>query len=155
MLLACTDIPREWREVHAIAAYTYLRPGELRVLTKADVDLEAGLIHVTKAWDYRGAVVKPPKTQNGVRRIPIEATLLPLLRRVVEGKADADLVVPILSGFREGKGAEDRLAIVFREHLLRARVARPELHTTTRTHVRSNFRSWRDSGLTWLAMTGL
>jgi len=36
-----------------------------------------------------------------------------------------------------------------------ANVARVELHTSTRTHVQANFRSCRDSGITWLAMTGL
>ncbi|MCL2778279.1 MAG: hypothetical protein FWD73_09765 [Polyangiaceae bacterium] len=32
---------------------------------------------------------------------------------------------------------------------------RAELHTSTRTHVQANFRSLRDSGITWLAMSGL
>ena len=35
-----------------LALYTYLRPGELRVLTWEDVDLTAGHVRVTKAWDY-------------------------------------------------------------------------------------------------------
>ncbi len=154
-LLACPDVPLVWRECHAIAVYTYLRPGELRVLTWADVDLDAALVSITKAWDYREAKVKPPKTRNGVRRVPIEPALVPLLRRMREGKSPDALVVPILSTFRGGRAAEDQLAIVFRRHLEAAEVKRAELHATTATHVRSNFRSWRDSGLTWLAMTGL
>ena len=36
-----------------------------------------------------------------------------------------------------------------------AKVDRAELNATTATHVQANFRSWRDSGLTWLARTGL
>ncbi len=52
VVFACSEVPREWREVHAIAAYTYLRPGELRVLTVGDVDLAAGVINLTKAWDH-------------------------------------------------------------------------------------------------------
>jgi hypothetical protein len=32
-LLVHVDVPLEWREVYAIAAYLYLRPGELRALT--------------------------------------------------------------------------------------------------------------------------
>jgi integrase len=70
-LLACNDVPREWREIYAVALYTYLRPGELRVLTWADVDLDVPHFHVTMAWDYTAKddepKTKPPKTRNGVR----------------------------------------------------------------------------------------
>ena len=149
-IVACEAIPFEWREIHAIAAYTYLRPGELRVLAWSDVDLTAGLIHVTKAWDYNDEEIKAPKTRNGVRRIPIEPTLAPLLTRMREGKADDALVVPGLSAF-----GEDHLAELFRSHLMLAGVKRIELHRSTKTHVQSNFRSWRDSGITWLAMQGV
>jgi integrase len=159
-VLACEAIPLEWRELHAIAAYTYLRPGELRVLTKGDVDLASGLINITKAWDYADEKVKPPKTRNGVRRVPIETSLMPLLQRMLEGKSDADLVVPLLSRAdavtsQNRRATVDHLAVLFRDHLKRAKVERAELHTSTRTHVQAVFRSWRDSGLTWLAMTGL
>ena len=149
-VFSCAAIPLEWRELHAIAAFTYLRPGELRVLTWSDVDLSAGLVHVTRAWDYNDESVKPPKTRNGVRRVPIEPSLLPLLRRMREGKEASALVVPLLSTI-----GEDHLAETFREHLIAADVTRVELHTTTRTHVQAVFRSWRDSGLTWLAMSGV
>lgn len=151
-LVACEAeaLPLEWRELHAIAAYTYLRPGVLRVLTWGDVDLAAGLINVTKAWDYNAEEIKSPKTRNGVRRVPIEVSLAPLLKRMREGKATTALVVPVLSTF-----GEDHLAELFRSHLLTAGVDRAELHASTKTHVQAVFRSWRDSGLTWLAMTGL
>ena len=149
-LLACTAVPKEWREIHAIAAYTYLRPGELRVLTWADVDLAAGLVHVTKAWNYDAEINKAPKTRNGVRRVPIEPTLAPLLGRMRKGKDATDLVVPALSSV-----PDNSLAEFFREHLTVAHVTRAELHHATLTHAQANFRSWRDFGLTWLAMSGL
>lgn len=57
-ILACKKIPIEWRVLYALAFYLYLRPGELRVLTMADLDVDAGLVHVTKAWDYENEVVK-------------------------------------------------------------------------------------------------
>ena len=38
---------------------------------------------------------------------------------------------------------------------LQARLEREALHDTTSTHVKSNFRSCRDSGITWLARSGL
>ncbi|MDB5214343.1 MAG: hypothetical protein JWO86_2270 [Myxococcaceae bacterium] len=67
-----------------------------------------------------------------------------------EGKARGDLVVPQLGAF-----GEDHLAQQFRKHLLLADVDRAELHETTRTHVQANYRSSRDSGITWLAISGL
>lgn len=149
-LLECERIPLDWREVHAIAAYTYLRPGELRVLTWGDVDMAARLINVTKAWDYYEGAIKKPKTSNGVRRLPIEPTLLPLLERMGAGRDAGDLVVPVMSTV-----PENTLAEMFRAHLILAGVKRAELHRDTSTHVQANFRSWRDSGLTWLSMSGL
>lgn len=152
-LLACKDVPLDWREVYAVALYAYLRPGELRVLTFADVDLDAGVIHVTKALDYSDAHmkrIKTPKTRNGVRRVPIDANLAPLLARMKDGKEPDSLVVPCLSAY-----GEDHLAQQFREHLQAAGVRRAELHRSTATHVQGNFRSCRDSGITWLAMAGL
>jgi integrase len=149
-LIACRDVPREWREVYVLALYTYLRPGELVALTWGDVDLDAGHVNVTKAWDYSTSTVKKPKTASGVRKVPIEASLRPALERMKQGKARGDLVVPQLGAF-----GEDHLAQQFRKHLLLADVDRAELHESTRTHVQANFRSCRDSGITWLAMTGL
>lgn len=149
-LLACETLESEWREVYACALYLYVRPGELRVLTWGDVDLDAGLVQVTKAWDYEECRVKPPKTRNGVRRVPIDLALAPMLRRMGDGKRADELVVPALSAF-----GEDHVAEQWRKHLLVAGVERAELHRSTSTHVQSNFRSCRDSGITWLAMMGV
>lgn len=80
-LLSCRDVPLAWREAHAVAAFTYLRPGELRALRWADVDLDHALVRVTKAWSYLDRSVKSPKTRGGVRDVPIAKPLLPLLRR--------------------------------------------------------------------------
>lgn len=122
----------------------------MRVLTWADVDLDAGLINVTKAWDYTDEKVKPPKTRNGVRRVPIEANVAPLLRALQKGKQPSDVITTLLDTW-----GEKHLADRFRAHLTTAGITRPELHKSTRTHVQSNFRSCRDSGITWLAMAGL
>ena len=152
-LLACgglDGVPLEWREVYAVALYTYLRPGELYVLTWADVDLDARHVRITKAWDFVDGKLKAPKTANGIRTVPIEPALIPLLERMKKGRKPSELVVPCLSAF-----GEDHLAQLFRKHLVTAGVKRPELHASTRTHVQSNFRSCRDSGLTWLAMASV
>jgi integrase len=149
-LLAHPLVPIEWREVYAVSLYLYARPGELRVLTCEDVDADAAHVSITKAWDYPAGKVKTPKTRNGVRRIPIEPALAPLLARMMKGKKRDALLLPILDAF-----GEDHLAEQFRKHLQIARVNRTELHESTATHVQANFRSCRDSGITWLAMSGL
>lgn len=149
-LLACELVPVAWRETYALALFLYARPGELRVLTWGDVDANAGHVSITKAWDYPAEKIKMPKTRNGVRRIPIEPALRPLLARMRKGKRACDAVVPTLADF-----GEDHLAEQFRKHLRIAKVDRAELHVTTATHVQANFRTCRDSGITWLAMSGL
>jgi hypothetical protein len=57
----------------------------MRVLTCGDVDLDARVVHVTKAFDESTRETKPPKTRNGIRHVPIHPNLVPLLRRLVEG----------------------------------------------------------------------
>jgi integrase len=96
LLAGCPAVPLEWRELHAIAVYLYLRPGELYELRWRDVDLDVGDVYVTRAWDWEAEVAKAPKTRNGIRHVPIPAPLLPLLRRMREGKAAEDKVVPLL-----------------------------------------------------------
>lgn len=71
------------------SAFKTATSSKRRNLGVLDVDVDVGIIHVTKAWDYTKEPIKP------------------------------------------------------------------ELHNATRTHTQASFRSWRDSGLTWLAMAGL
>lgn len=148
MLYACTNVPRSWREVYAIAGYTYLRPGELLVLRWSDVDLRHGLIRVARGWDYLRAQEKEPKTRAGTRNVPIDPELRPLLERL--RRAPNDRVSPLL-------GSVHRASVprIFRTHLSLAGVVRPALYASTMTAARATFRSWRDSGITWLALAGV
>ena len=82
-VLSCEAVPLAWRELHALAAYTCARPGELRVLEWPDVDLADQQIRITKAWDFDAEEVKSTKTHE-TRTLPIEPTLLPLLRTMHE-----------------------------------------------------------------------
>ena len=148
-LLACRRVPVAWRRVHAVAAYTYLRPNELRALRWRDVDLEHGRIRVSSAWSHRDGAAKAPKTRNGVRDVPIDRQLISLLESM-RGAAAADLVLPLLAAV-----PRETLAARTRRHLHAAGLDREALHVSSLTTVRANFRSWRDSGLTWLAMSGL
>lgn len=71
-------------------------------------------------------------------------------RHRVDGKDLTALVAPALDAAKKYHLAER-----FRQHLENAKVTRPTLHASMRTHVQANFRTCRDSGLTWLAMSGL
>ena len=152
-LVTCDDstVSREWKELHTIAVYTYLRPGELRVLRWTDVDLDHGIISVSKAWDYDEGKLKDfTKTPAGVRRVPIDPNLLPLLKRMRdEARAEA-LVVPLLASM----GA-DYVAEHTRDHLAAAGVVRAELHKRTATTIWMTFRGWRDTGITWACIAGV
>ena len=147
-LFACTDIPRSWRELHAIAAYLYLRPGELLVLRWSDIDLRHGIAHIARAWDYLREKDKGPKTRAGTRDVPIPSALLPLLDRM-RGSPESR-VVPLLANVHR-----TRVPRLLRLHLEVAGVVRPALHTSTTTSAQATFRTWRDSGLTWLALAGV
>jgi integrase len=86
-LVACVDVPDRWAELCVLLAYTYLRPNELAALQWKDIDLGVGLIHVTKAWDFEAKEPKPyTKTGAGIRDVPIEASLLPVLKVLARGQ---------------------------------------------------------------------
>lgn len=61
--------------------YTGMRRGELLALRWEDIDLEAGVIHVTKSVYFAGSasIVKEPKTESGKRVV----VLLDALREVL------------------------------------------------------------------------
>jgi len=150
---ACELVPLDWRETHMIAAYTYARPGELRMLEWRDVDLDGEQIRITKAWDYQNKRAKKTKTQEN-RTIAIHPNLLPLLTIMKERAKGKGLAVPLLSVVDEQQG----LADIMREHFELAgcskeRVERFKLDTVSDLPLR--FRSWRDAGCTWAIVDGL
>jgi hypothetical protein len=148
-IASCETIPLAWRELHALAAYTYLRPGELHVLTWADVDLADQKISVSKAWDYDGKCIKSTKTWE-TREIPIEPNLLPLLQQMKKRAGDdAVLVVPALA-----QTPPDNVATITREHFKLAGCVRSRLYKQSRSERHIVFRSWRDAGCTWAIVRG-
>jgi integrase len=147
-VLSCELIPLEWREVHAIAAYTFARPGELRVLTWGDVDLADQTIRITKAWDYDNERIKATKTHES-REVPIEAALLPLLREMHRRAKGEGLVLPVLA-----TANDDKAAIMMRRHFALAGCNRPRLTAQNNAELRLRFRSWRDAGITWSIIRG-
>jgi len=149
-VLACVDVPQDVRELYAVATYLYLRPGELRALLVSDVDFAAGVVHVTKAYDEETKQTKAPKTRNGVRDVPIPATLVPLLQRLANGRQPGDPLLPVMAR----RSAWER-ARSFRAHLVKAKVTRPRLTADNPREEPVDFRSLRDSGITWLALSGV
>ncbi len=111
---------------------------------------------VPKAIDARTGKPKPlPKTQNAVRSGPIEHELLPLLHRMRKdaedsGAADDAPILPVLGELNDRYRAKQ-----LREHLHAAGMTRPRLFTETATLLQVDFRSCRDTGITWLALAGV
>jgi integrase len=76
--LVAAGTSERWQAALALAGYAGLRLGEIRALTWADVDLEAGTLTVRRSLLPDGTP-KAPKTEAGARTIP----LLPALRRAL------------------------------------------------------------------------
>lgn len=150
-VLACEHegAPLAWRHAIAIGLYLHLRPGELQELRVRDVDLQAGEVSISRAWDFQEGKAKPPKTDEGIRTVSIPRTLAPLLRVLVKGASPDTLLAPILSQTTE----HDRPHI-FRSMLKLAGVKRAELFEDTITHEAIDFRSVRDTGITWRFLAG-
>jgi integrase len=76
--LIAAGTSERWRAALALAGYAGLRLGEIRALTWADVDLDAGTLTVRRSLLPDGTP-KAPKTEAGTRTVP----LLPALRRLL------------------------------------------------------------------------
>jgi len=142
---ACETITLPWKHAVAIGLYLHLRPGELEELRVKDVDLDVGEVSISRAVDGDGKL-KSPKTAEGIRTITIPPTLLPLLRKLVTDacKDRNRLLAPLLSEVADNKRAK-----IFRAQLEDAGVKRAALFEETATHEPLDFRSLRDTGITW------
>lgn len=76
--LVSAGTSERWCAALALAAFAGLRLGEIRALTWADVDLEAGALNVRRSL-LPGGAAKAPKTEASKRTAPI----IPALRRVL------------------------------------------------------------------------
>src|SRR6202167_4059533 len=92
--VSCELVPLRWRRAVAVAIYTYTRDGELRVMRwqDGDVDLEHGILSITRAYNRRTKRIKETKTGES-RRFAIEPNLLPLLHAIHEQKCGEGPVV--------------------------------------------------------------
>ena len=76
--LVAAGTSKRWRAAIGLASYAGLRLGEIRALTWADVDREAGTVTVRRSMLPDGTP-KAPKTAAGARTLP----MLPALRRLL------------------------------------------------------------------------
>lgn len=146
-LASCAKVPLRWRRAVALAIYTYLRDGELRVLTWAgDVDLAHGVLSITRAYNRR----KPGETKGtksgDARRFAIEPNLLPLLQAMHRETRGAGKVIRLPS--------ERAMARNLRRWLWKAGVRRAELHKGTPTRKHLTWHDLRATGATWMAVRG-
>lgn len=112
----------------ALMAYAGLRRGELLALTRADVDLAKGVIHVRRQRVRVGGqlVTQTPKSAAGVRDVPIVPELAPILSRELR------LLLP---SARVCQCAPETLAHRWRRAQLSAGIAQPyRLHDLRHTY---------------------
>lgn len=74
--------------------YTGLRPGETRALDWRHVDFEKRLIHVEQAMKASTTDIGEPKSESGVRDVPIHKNLLPALAATRKGPFDPVFIQP-------------------------------------------------------------
>lgn len=75
-------IGHRWELIYLIAIGGGLREGEILALSVQDIDIDKGVVYVSKALQYlpgRGLVVSEPKTATAKRNVPLpDFTLIPL-----------------------------------------------------------------------------
>ena len=101
--LICS-VPHRFQLAVLVMLYAGLRRGEVLALSSDDIDLSAGLIHVTKAVRFDGnrPVLASPKTEAGRRSVPILSPLRPYLEQ------HTGLIAPSASGSIMSESAFDR-----------------------------------------------
>ncbi len=78
------DLDEQQQLLIVLPLFTGMRRGEMLALTWGDVDLTANVIHITKAVEFFNGnipVIKAPKTEAGIRDLPITDDLRPYLTR--------------------------------------------------------------------------
>lgn len=146
-LLACERVPLHWRRIFALATYTYVRAGELEALEWEDVDLPHGVITVHRSADRETGETRTTKTAAGVRTVPIESALRPLLEAMHRESGGVGRVVPHMPSRELG-------ASTLRKALGLAGVTRAALFANDATRKHVTFHDLRSSGITWCAMRG-
>jgi integrase len=156
LLLGCNGVPLRWRRLYALSIYLYTRPGELAVLRWDDVDLDQEYVSIHQALDLKTGAVKPTKT-GVTRRMPIHASLRPLIHQLREAARGEGLVVQHdhpNKDARHGFPPLEDLSANLRDHLRRAGATRADLFEDSATTKNVTFYDLRATGITWEALAG-
>jgi integrase len=82
-----------WQPMVALLFGTGARFSELTALTVGDVDLELGVVVITKAWKDGGKKIGPPKSRRAVRTLSLAPETIEVLRPLVAGRAGDALLL--------------------------------------------------------------
>jgi integrase len=80
----------EYSPIIRVLVLLGLRIGEALALRKRDVDLLGAVLHVRHSGGRRGADVNDPKTEAGIRDVPLSPGLVDLFARVIPAEAEED-----------------------------------------------------------------
>jgi integrase len=126
------ETPERWRLWIHLLSYTGCRISEFLVLRWEDVDLEAGTLSVSRRI-YRGEL-GPPKSEHGVRTIPLTRELVHELRRhrlASRYSAEGDLIFATRNGLPLHPSNHSRR--IFKPAAERAGVGWASYHTLRHT----------------------
>lgn len=95
---------------YSLMCYAGLRRGEALALQRADIDLQSGVIHITKQrLRVSGKItIKKPKSSAGIRDIPIDPELLPILTKATRYLLPSAFIVPIAPETLEHRWKKDQ-----------------------------------------------
>lgn len=89
--LELADLDERKRSFVSVLYYCGLRKSEALALTKNDFDFQKKTINISKAWinDVNTPSIKPyPKSDNGIRIVPIPDKAIPLIQPFVEASQE-------------------------------------------------------------------
>jgi integrase len=145
-LMQCERVPVRWKRIFMLTTYLYVRGSELEALECNSVNFAHGYVLVHQSVDSDTGEVKSTKTKD-VRKVPIEPTLLPLLRKMVDEAAGEGRVVGTMP-------PQEEWAERLRKYLGWAGVTRADLFADDATRRPISFHDLRHTGITWRAVRG-
>ena len=80
IVLDYAQTDKKWGAYYAFVFLTGVRPSEMLGLLWEDVDLINGRVHICRTQDHNGELKDCPKTEAGVRQIPLNTLLLQMLK---------------------------------------------------------------------------
>jgi integrase len=144
LFISSDEVPRRWREASAVAAYLYLRPGELEALHAEDIDLASGMVNIHRSTDPETKEIREKTKTRRARTFAAEPAVLPLLRLLVARVGGQG---PLFSRF-------DKAAKHLRRYLRVAGLRRAALYQATAQCCPMTFHDLRACGITWAAIRG-